>query len=397
VIGMVGGAVAGRVEYLLATSMDPLPLLRDLVATNSVNPSLAAGAPGEQEAAELVRAALERAGLDAVVQEAAPGRPNVVGVLDGREAGPAVMFCGHLDTVGVEGMTNPFTPVERSGRLYGRGAQDMKGGVAAMVAAAAILAASWTRGRLIVAGVADEEHLSLGAEALVRDWRADMAIVTEPTDLQLAVGHKGFAWIEVVAYGRAAHGSRPSEGVDAIARMGRVLVSLEAFDRELQERPPVPFQGTGSLHASTISGGRELSVYPDACRLRLERRTVADEDGTTVLGEVEALLEAHRRRDPAFRADARLLASRPPYGLDPAHALPSALGAALSRAELSPAPTGMTFWTDAAVLGAAGIPSVLFGPGGAGLHSAEEYVHLADVVTCRDVLVNATRIIVHGA
>jgi acetylornithine deacetylase len=231
---MVGCEVAGRVEYLLATSMDPLPLLRDLVAINSVNPSLAAGAPGEREAAELVRAALERAGLDAVVQEAAPGRPNVVGVLDGRESGPAVMFCGHLDTVGVEGMRNPFTPVERSGRLYGRGAQDMKGGVAAMVAAAAILAASWTRGRLIVAGVADEEHLSLGAEALVRDWRADMAIVTEPTDLQLAVGHKGFAWIEIVAHGRAAHGSRPSEGVDAIARMGRVLVSLEALDRDLQ-------------------------------------------------------------------------------------------------------------------------------------------------------------------
>jgi acetylornithine deacetylase len=149
----------------------------------------------------------------------------VIGVLDGKAPGPAVMFCGHLDTVGVEGMVDPFTPRTDQGRLYGRGAQDMKGGVAAMIAAAAVLAPTWSRGRLIVAGVADEEHLSLGAEALVRDWRADMAIVTEPTDLRLAIGHKGFAWAEVVTRGRAAHGSRPEEGRDAIARMGRLLVA----------------------------------------------------------------------------------------------------------------------------------------------------------------------------
>src|SRR4029453_16414634 len=133
---------------------------------------------------------------------------NVVGVLDGRESGPSVMLCGHLDTVGVEGMPDPFVPRLENGRLYGRGAQDMKGGIAAMIAAAGVLAPSWTRGRLVVATVVDEEHESVGAEALVREWRADVAIVTEPTDLQLAIAHKGFAWIEVVTRGRAAHGSR---------------------------------------------------------------------------------------------------------------------------------------------------------------------------------------------
>ena len=170
------------------------------------------------------------------LQEAAPGRPNVIGVLDGREPGPAVMFCGHLDTVGVDGMVTPFEPREAFGRLYGRGAQDMKGGVAAMIAAAGVLASNWRRGRLIVAAVVDEEHMSLGAEALAREWRADMAIVTEPTDLRMAIGHKGFAWMEIVTKGRAAHGSRPEEGRDAIARMGRVLVALEARDRELRAR-----------------------------------------------------------------------------------------------------------------------------------------------------------------
>ena len=300
------------------------------------------------------------------------------------------MFCGHIDTVGVEGMIDPFLPREADGRLYGRGAQDMKGGVAAMIAAAALLAPSWRRGRLIVAAVADEEYLSIGAEALVRDFRADMAIVTEPTDLTVAVGHKGFAWIEIVTHGRAAHGSRPEEGRDAIARMGRVLGALERLDRWLRARPPVAFQGTGSLHASFIAGGRELSSYPDRCTVTLERRTVAGEDDEVIGAEIEAILDTLRREDPEFSAEMRLVGGRQPYAVDPAHPLPRALGAALARAGLSPAPGGMSFWTDAAILGAAGATSVLFGPGGAGLHSTTEYVNVADVYTCRDVLVEAT-------
>ena len=371
--------------------MDPLPLLRDLVATNSVNPALVPGAPGEAAAADLVAHAMRQASLDVTWQEAAPGRPNVIGVLEGRAPGPTMMFCGHIDTVGVEGMTDAFVPRLEDGRLYGRGAQDMKSGVAAMIAAAAVLARDWMRGRLVVAAVVDEEYLSVGAEALVREWRADMAIVTEPTDLRLAIGHKGFAWVEVVTRGRAAHGSRPEEGRDAIARMGRVLVALEARDRELRQLRPVAFQGTGSLHASLVKGGHELSSYPDRCSLQLERRTVSGEDEQVVTREIEDLLDRLRRADPEFEGTARLMGYRPAYCLDGAHALPRALSQSLARAGRTAEPTGMSFWTDAALLAGAGIPSVLFGPGGAGLHSIVEYVNVEDLYTCRDVLADTTR------
>jgi acetylornithine deacetylase len=218
-----------------------------------------------------------------------------------------------------------------------------------------------------------------------------MAVVTEPTGLRLAIGHKGFAWVEIVTRGRAAHGSRPEEGRDAIARMGRVLVALEARDRALRAAAPVPFQGTGSLHASIIHGGRELSVYPDECRLQMERRTVSGEDAPAVAAEVEALLARLRAEDAGFVAESAVRAYRPAYRLDGAHALPAALARALAAAGLPAGPTGMSFWTDAAILAEAGIPTVLFGPGGAGLHSREEYVHVADVHACRDVLVAAVR------
>jgi len=374
--------------------MDPLPLLRELVSANSVNPSLVPGAPGEAEAADVARRAMAAAGLDVVMQEAAPGRPNVIGVVEGRAPGPSVMFCGHLDTVGVEGMVDPFGPRIEHGRLYGRGSQDMKSGVAAMIAAAVMLAKSWPRGRIIVAAVADEECASVGAEALVREWRADAAIVTEPTDLALAIGHKGFAWFEIVTHGRAAHGSRPADGRDAIARMGRVLVALEQHDRALQARAPVTYQGTGSLHASIINGGRELSSYPDRCTLQMERRTVSGEPDQILVEEMAAILGALRRADDEFSAEASLQVSRPPYVLDASHPLAKAAQDALVRCGRSSTPTGMSFWTDAAILAASGTPSILLGPGGAGLHSLEEYVIIEDVYTCRDLLIDIARTLV---
>jgi acetylornithine deacetylase len=377
--------------------MDPLPLLRDLVATNSVNPSLVPGAPGEAAAAEVARVAMIEAGMDVVVQEAAPGRPNVIGVLEGRLPGPSVMFCGHLDTVGVDGMHAPFDPRIAHGRLYGRGSQDMKAGVAAMIAAAGQLAASWTAGRLIVAAVADEEHESLGALALVRDWRADVGIVTEPTGLAMATAHKGFAWLDIETRGRAAHGSRPDEGRDAICRMGRVLVELEARGRALRAGPPVGLQGTGSLHASLVTGGRELSSYPDRCQLQMERRTVTGESNDVVLGEVQAILARLTRADPEFEAEARLVLARPAYEVPANHRLCTTLGAAIARTGRAGTPVGATFWTDAAILGEAGITTVLFGPGGAGLHSVEEYVLLDDVYICRDVLVDVASTLTRSA
>jgi len=308
------------------------------------------------------------------------------------------MLCGHIDTVGVAGMEKPFEPVEQDGRLYARGAQDMKGGVAAMIGAARVIAESGglASGSLVIAGVIDEEHASLGADALVTKFRADAAVVTEPTDLDIAVAHKGFQWIEVETHGRAAHGSRPTEGRDAIVAMGRVLAGFEALDRDLQAGKAHPLLGTSSLHASTINGGREWSSYPDKCLLQVERRTVPGEDDTVALAEAVSILEALRRHDREFDADAALIFGRKPYEITPGHPLPGLLAAATKRVGHTPNQVGMSFWTDAAILGAAGIPSVLFGPGGAGLHSTEEYVRVREVEICRDALVELARAFTRG-
>lgn len=374
-------------------SQATLRLLRDLVAIDSVNPTLVPGGAGEGAIAERVSRELQSIGLATEVQDVAPGRPNVVGVLEGRTPGPSLMFCGHLDTVGVSGMAAPFDPVERDGRLYGRGAQDMKGGVAAMIGAAREIAehGGLSTGRLVIAGVIDEEHASLGAEALVRHWRADAAVITEPTALTIAIGHKGFAWVEVVTRGRAAHGSRPAEGRDAILRMGRVLSRFEQLDRVLQARTPHPLIGAPSLHASLIQGGQELSSYPDTCVLQLERRTIPGEPDLIAAEEAEEILAWLKAEDPEFDGAARHVFGRPPYEIPASHPLPVALAQAVSSVGRTATHVGMPFWTDAAILGQAGIPTVLFGPGGAGLHSIEEYVLVDDVLGCQAALVALAR------
>ena len=370
-----------------------LRLLEDLVSIDSVNPSLVPGARGEEEIARRIAEECVAAGLTVDITEVAPSRPNVVAVLEGRMPGPTLMFCGHIDTVGVTGMDAPFHPVHRDGRLYGRGTQDMKGGVAAMLGAARVLTegGGLASGKLVVAAVVDEEHDSLGVEALVERWRADAAVVTEPTDLDVAVAHKGFQWVEIETRGRCAHGSRPDDGRDAILRMGRVLGRLESLDRRLQTRLAHPLLGTASLHASTITGGVELSSYPDRCRMQMERRTLPGEPPGAGLQEAEAILDRLRNDDWEFGGSARLISGREPYEIERAHVLPTALVRAAASVGCQARRVGMTYWSDAAILGAAGIPSVLFGPGGAGLHSPEEYVRLKDVCSCCDTLVALTR------
>jgi acetylornithine deacetylase/succinyl-diaminopimelate desuccinylase-like protein len=269
----------------------------------------------------------------------------------------------------------------------------MKGGVAAMVGAARAIVESGglERGQLVIAAVADEEHSSLGADALVRGWRADAAVVTEPTGLDVAVAHKGFQWIAVETRGRAAHGSRPRDGRDAIMRMGRVLSRLERLEKRLRHGATHELLGSASLHASIIDGGEELSSYPARASLQFERRTLPGESPDVGLTEILTILNELRHEDSEFEADAQMVFGRGAYEIDPASPLPDALIGAASRVGGSPRRVGMTFWTDAAILGSAGIPTVLFGPGGAGLHSTEEYVFVDDVCRCRDALFELVR------
>jgi len=236
---------------------DVVELSSQLVAIDSVNPSLVDGGAGEAEAAALVARWARDNGLEAQVLEDTPGRPSVLVTARGSGDGHTLLLCGHLDTVNVEGMADPHTPRIEGDRLFGRGAYDMKSGVASALIACREAAKLGLAGDVVVAAVADEEHASLGVQEALRAVRADAAIVTEPTELELVVAHKGFVWAEIEIRGRAAHGSRPHLGVDAIVKAGPVLSALGALDGALAERTH-PRLGRGSVHASLIRGGEEL-------------------------------------------------------------------------------------------------------------------------------------------
>jgi acetylornithine deacetylase len=269
-------------------------LLHDLVAIDSINPDLVPGAAGEAAIAAFIAGWLRAAGLEVHLAEVRPGRPNVVGIAHGAGGGRSLLLNGHIDTVGVAGMSQPFRPRVEGGKLYGRGAYDMKGGMAACLIAAAEAARLNLRGDVIVTAVMDEEYAGLGTLAVAEQVHADGAIVAEPTELQLVVAHKGFVWLEVETQGVAAHGSRPHLGVDAIAKMGGVLTGLERLAAELAQRPPHPLLGPPSVHASTIQGGGEWSTYPDRCTLAIERRTLPGETGDTAEAELRASWSSRR-------------------------------------------------------------------------------------------------------
>jgi acetylornithine deacetylase/succinyl-diaminopimelate desuccinylase-like protein len=351
--------------------MDVIELTRRLVAIDSVNPALVPGGAGEPEIARFVVAWAEENGLAAEVLEATPGRPSVV--VRKREArGRTLMLCAHLDTVGVEGMTDPHAPRVDGDRLYGRGAYDMKSGLAA-----ALIACREAEGDVLVAAVADEEHASLGVQEVLAAHTADAAIVTEPTERELIVAHKGFVWIELEIEGRAAHGSRYEEGVDAIVKAGPVLTAIGELDARLAEHSH-PLLGRGSVHASLIEGGAELSSYPARCTIGLERRTLPGESAAQVEAEIAALGRGAKQRT---------LLVREPFEVDPTAEIVRAVAEAAGGPELAGAP----YWADAAFIAAAGIPTVMYGASGAGAHAAEEWVSVADTIAVTETLIAVAR------
>ena len=368
-------------------------LLGQLVAIDSVNPVLIPGAAGEQEVAGFVRDWLEENGVQAeLVETAQEGRPNVIATVPGTGDGRTLLLNAHTDTVGTEGMEDPFTPEIRDGRMYGRGSLDTKAGLAAAMMTLVEIAKEPLPGSVMLAAVADEEYASFGTEELVGNVKADGCIVFEPTDLEVLIAHRGFVWIDVEVRGEAAHGSRPDLGVDAIAKAAKVVTAIDAFNAELAQRPPHPLLDTASLHLSLIEGGQEISSYPHRCRFSLEVRTLPGTTGEEVLADIEGVIAAVHADDPTVDATASVSFERPGLAGSVGEPLVATMVNAVADVTGTLGRTGgHQAWMDAALLAEDGIPSVVFGPIGEGLHAVEEWVDLESVATCAAVTLATAR------
>jgi acetylornithine deacetylase len=372
---------------------DAVALARALIQIDSRNPTLAPDSPGEGDCARTLASVLDDWGFSVELMESVPGRPNVVARIGPRNS-PALMLNGHLDVVGVEGMIhNPFSAQLRGDRIYGRGSADMKGGVAAMCAAAAKGADADSSRQILVTAVVDEEYESLGMRALLADGiRADAAIITEPTRLAICPAHRGFVWMDIVVTGRAAHGSRYDIGVDAITHAGLLLAELEKLEHTRESGPRHQLLGRGSLHASKIQGGVGMSTYPELCNLAIERRTLPGESAETALGEITDACDRVRSEHPQFAARVTLNTAQLPSDVPVDSPIVKRLRGALEREGVPVKIEGLSAWTDAAPLNEAGIPTICFGPGDIALaHAAEEFVPIEEIDVATRVLTRVVR------
>jgi acetylornithine deacetylase len=367
---------------------DAVALARALIKIDSRNPTLAPDSPGEGECARALAAVLDDWGFDVRLIDATPGRPNVVARIGPIDA-PALMLNGHLDVVGVEGMIHqPFSADLRNNRIYGRGSADMKGGVAAMCAAAVTGASRESERQILITAVVDEEYESLGMRALLAAGiRAEQAIITEPTTLAVCPAHRGFAWFDVDLKGRAAHGSRYDVGIDAIMHAGLLLAELDRLEQTREAGPTHPLLGRGSLHASTIEGGVGMSTYPELCKLAIERRTIPGESVQNATREIADACARVKANRPEFEARVTLNTAQLPSDVPVDAPIVRRLVGAVEREGIPVRIEGLSAWTDAALLNEAGIPTVCFGPGDIALaHAAEEFVPVDDIERATRVL-----------
>jgi acetylornithine deacetylase len=369
--------------------LDPVALTASLVAIDSRNPSLVPDGPGELACATHLATVLNAWGFAVSLQELAPGRANIIARIGPTGRTPLILN-GHLDVVGVAGMSHePFSPDIHDGKLYGRGSTDMKGGVAAMCVAAARAAARGAlASEIIITAVCDEEYESIGTRALLaQGLHATGAIITEPTRMAIAPAHKGFAWIEVVIHGRAAHGSRYDVGIDANRHAGLLLAALDRHEHDVLTTRVHPLLGRASLHASSIVGGTGWSTYAERCTLRIERRTLPGESGEQALAEVRAMCDELAAVRPGFCAEVSLVCAQPPLDLASDAPLIASMRKACMAGGVAPTIAGLSCWTDAALFAEAGIPAVCFGPGDiARAHSATEWVEIADLERASEIL-----------
>ena len=374
-------------DYIIRT-------LQKLVQINSVNPSLDSSGGGEAEIGRWIAGALEGLGIHADVDEFAPGRMNVTGVLPGTGGGRSLLLNAHMDTVGVKGMEDPFSGAIRDGKLYGRGAYDMKGGAAAMLGAARALAGSGQRlkGDLILSFVADEEYASLGAQRLVEKYRADAAVVTEPTGLGICLAHRGFGIFKVVTEGRTAHGGKHREGVDANTKMGLLLAELHGWARVLPSQKKHPLCDEASIHVPLVEGGRSRFIYSNECTIHVERRTLPGETREAVTAELQGLIEKVKRQDPSFSATLECVLWREPYEIGPDRPIVKHLLAAAGDVLGStPEFMGHLWWEDSAIFGRAGMETVIMGPAGGGIHQDTEWAETGSVVQLADILAETAK------
>ncbi|GAA4510167.1 M20/M25/M40 family metallo-hydrolase [Brevibacterium yomogidense] len=387
-------------------------LTADLLRIDSVNPGLVPGGAGEARIADFVMQWLRARGFECTRVEPTPGRPSVLAVARGTGSedglGGGIMLNGHLDTVSLDSYDGDgLDPRIGDGRIHGRGTYDMKAGVAAMMVAAARVAAEPHARDIVLALVADEEDVSAGTEEVLahmreRGLRVATALVAEPTNEDIVVAHRGFAWATVRVDGVAAHGSRPDLGVDPIVKAGRLLTGIGELGDRLAAGDADPLVGTGSVHASIITGGVEASSYADSCTVTIERRTRPGEDAATFEAELREILDPIAADDGAFSYELDVYFERPPFATADGSAVVAALrdayaevvgavqGAGTSgavdagtsgavsaeRAGAEATVRGEQFWTDCALLAAEGIDAVLFGPAGEGAHAAVEWVDL---------------------
>jgi len=358
-------------------------ILQKLVQINSVNPGLEEGGGGEEEIGRYIYSLLCEMNVDAELDEIAPGRFNITGTIKGDSSVPSLMLNAHMDTVGVKGMEDPFSGRIRDGKLFGRGSYDMKGSIAAILAAAKSIKERKLplTGNLVLSFVADEEYESVGAKALVKKMKTDCAIVTEPTDLKLCTAHRGFGIWKIMVKGKTAHGGNHHLGVDANMHAGLLMAEFHKLSQKLPDERKHPLCGEASLHVPMVEGGRSLFIYSDDCTLHLERRTLPGETKELIESEIREIVHRLENNHPGFRAEIESVIWRSPYEIDASRPIVKEASKAVQTVTgKEPELIGHNWWEDSAIFGEAGIETVILGPKGGGIHEDVEWVEIESVV-----------------
>ncbi len=365
-----------------------IKLLKGLIRIPSVNPAIENGT-GEKAIASFIADWFRKARkFDVYEQRVSKDRFNLIAILRGTGKGRSLMMNGHMDTVGTSGMTiRPFvTEIER-GIIHGRGSCDMKGALAGMMSAMLSLgkASQRLRGDVLFTAVVDEEYKSFGTSNLIKRFWADAAIVGEPTGLNIGVVHKGYAWLEVVTFGKRAHGSMPEKGIDAIEKMAKIISGLEQI-RERHRQREHPLLGTAKIHTSRIVGGSDWSSVPARCVLQIERRLLPGETPRGAADEVKGIIGKAFEHDSKLRATVRLIYHADAMELK-GHPHVSILQNVAKKGGAAGRIVGIPYWSDAAILVNQGkIPTCLFGPGDIAVaHSPDEHVGIGEVVNAANI------------